>query len=186
MQDTLLLYCISGDSIPLPNDNLQYAIEQTYGVTIDPRTVPLGSSLLRGLFEKYHHGSIVYIDGELNSAWNRYVFAKEACHHLLYADEFLTLDMTKVIETVVLDDPEFNGSMAPGSDVQAEVLTKFAAIELLFPLEFRDQCKAEIDRGVKSSYEISVHFDIPEHLVQFALTDNYMHFSKDIWKNISS
>ena len=121
MQDTLVSYCIAGDTIPLPNDNLQYAIEQTYDVKISPRIAPLGSSLLRGLFEKYHHGSTIYIDNELNSAWNRYVFAKEACHHLLSGDEFLTIDLTKVIKTIVLDDPEFNGSTTPDSDVQSGI-----------------------------------------------------------------
>ena len=186
VQETLLLYSIAGDSIPLPNANLQYAIEQTYGVTIEPRTVPLDSNLLRGLFEKYDRRSIIYIDGELNSAWTRYVFAKEVCHYLLEGDEFLTIDLTKVIETIVLDDPEPSGDAALGSDVQAELLTKFAAIELLFPLEFMDLCKEEIDQGIKSSYEISVHFDIPEHLVQYALTDNYIGFSKNIWGNIPS
>jgi hypothetical protein len=185
VQDTLVSYCIAGDTIPLPNDNLQYAIEQTYDVRISPCIAPLGSSLLRGLFEKYHHGSTIYIDGDLNSAWSRYVFAKEACHHLLSGDEFLTLDLTKVIKTIVLDDPEFNGSTTADSDVQSELLTKFSAIELLFPLQFRDQCKVEVDNGVKSSYEISVYFDIPEHLIQGALTDNYMSFSKHIWEKVA-
>ncbi len=186
MQETLRTYCIPGDSIPLPMDNLQFAIEQTYNVTIESRTAPLDSPLVHGVFERYTNKSVLYIDDELNSAWTRYVFAKEACHHLINGDEFVTLDLATVIEAIVLDDPEFNGTTAPSLDVQAEILTKFAAIELLFPLEFRDQCKKEIESGDKSTYEISVYFDIPEHLVQIALTDKYIRFSKQIWEEVTS
>ena len=186
VQDTLLSYCLAGDTIPLPNDNLQFAIEQTYGVKIEVSTVPLNSRVLRGLFEKYSGGSTIYIDGELNTAWNRYVFAKEACHHLLDGEDFHTKDPTAVIEKIVLDESGINGADDPGLDVQAEMLTKFAAIELLFPLEFRDNWRAKIDAGKKSTYEISVHFDIPEHLVQYSLSDNYMNFSKRIWNVVLS
>ena len=77
MQATLRLYCIPGDAIPLPHDNLKYAIEQTYDVEITTYTVPLNSMLLRGSIEIYPEKSVIYIDDELNSAWTRYVFAKE-------------------------------------------------------------------------------------------------------------
>ena len=184
VQETLKTYCLPGDSIPLPQDNLQYAIEQTYGVKIEVVTVPLGFSLLRGLFEKYPQKSKIYIDSELNSTWTRYVFAKEACHHLLDGEEFHTEDPTAVIEEIVLDESGINGADDPGLDVQSEILTKFAAIELLFPLEFRDSCKAEVNAEKKSTYEIAAHFDIPEHLVQFSLSDNYMKFSKRIWDDV--
>ena len=181
MQATLRTYCLPGDAIPLPHDNLQYAIEQTYDVEITTRFVPLNSKLLRGLIELYPGTSVIYIDDELNSAWTRYVFAKEACHHLLNGENYHTNDPVTVIEDIILDESEIDGDHSAALDVQAEMLTKLAAIELLFPREFRDNCKGEVGNGDKSTYEISVHFDIPEHLVQFALADNYMNFSKRIW-----
>ena len=149
---------------------------------IETRKVPLGSHLLRGMIETYEDESIISIDGTLNSAWIRYVFAKEACHYLLKDDGFHTTDPISVIEDFLLDESGINGSNDPALDVQAESLTKFAAIELLFPIEFRGTCKAEVNANKKSIYDISTHFDIPEHLVQFALTDFYMNFSKKIWE----
>ena len=83
VQDALGVYCISGDLVPLPKDNLKYAIEQTYDVSVEVLRVPFGSDSLRGLIERYPGKSVVYTDGELNSAWTRYVFAKEVSHHLL-------------------------------------------------------------------------------------------------------
>ena len=185
VQTTLQTYCIAGDSIPLQNDNLKIAIEQTYGVEIEVNLIPLDSNLLRGLIEKYPGKSKIYIDIELNSSWTRYVFAKEACHHLLGGEDFNTVSPIEVIEAIILDESGFNGSGYPGLDVQAEILTKYAAIELLFPLEFRDKCKLDIDGGTDSTYNISVHFDIPEHLVQIALSDKYMEYSKSIWNRVS-
>ena len=182
VQATLRLYCISGDAIPLPHDNLQYAIEQTYGVEITTYIVPLNSMLLRGSIEIYPEKSVIYVDGELNSAWTRYVFAKEACHHLLNGEDYHTNDPIAVIEDIILDESEIDGDHGAALDVQAETLTKFAAIELLFPREFRGTCKEEVEEGEKSTYEISTHFDIPEHLVQFALANNYMNFSRRIWE----
>ena len=70
-------------------------------------------------------------------------------------------------------------------DVQSEILTKFAAIELLFPLEFRDHCKEEVEVGTKSIYDLSIYFDIPEHLVEYALADRYMRYSESIWAQVN-
>ena len=69
--------------------------------------------------------------------------------------------------------------------MQSESLTKFAAIELLFPYEMRLICKKEVEAGEKSTYEISEHFDIPEHLVQYALSDLYMNFAKWTWNKLN-
>ena len=108
VQDAIRSYCIAGDSIPLSNDNLQCAIEQTYDVSIEVRLIPFDSDLLRGSIERYSDKSVIYIDRELNSAWTRYVFAKEACHHLLDDDEFHTLDPVEIVESIVLDESTFN------------------------------------------------------------------------------
>ena len=184
VQDALKSYCIAGDSIPLPNDNLQYAIEQIYGISIEVRLIPFDSDLLRGSIERYSDKSIIYIDRELNSAWTRYVFAKEVCHHLLDDDEFHTLDPVGIVETIVLDESPFNETNGfAHADVQSEFLTKFAAIELLFPQEFRENCKEEVKSGNKSMYQVSEYFDIPEHLIEVALAGRYMEFSDDVWKN---
>ena len=184
VQETMWQYCIAGDSIPVQRDNLQFAIEQMYGVVIEPRFVPLGSRLLRGLIEIYPDKSIIYIDGELNSAWRHYVFAKEACHHLLDGENYYTLEPIKVIEAIVVEENEIDGEPSSSLDVQAEMLTKFAAIELLFPLEFRIECQADVKNGDRSTYEIAESFDIPEHLVQYALTDRYMDYSRHIWSQL--
>ena len=184
-QETMNSYCLSSDSTPLLQDNLRYAIEQMYGITIEVRLVPLSPSLLRGLIERYPRKSVIYIDSELNSAWTRYVFTKEVCHHLLDDDEFHTLDPVAIVESIFLDESTFNETNGFASaDVQSEFLTKFAAIELLFPHEFRENCKEEIKRG-KSMYQVSEYFDIPEHLIEFALTDRYMKLSKDVWGQVA-
>ena len=185
VQDILRLYCLPGDAIPLPHDNLQYAIEQTYGVEITTRIVPLDSKLLRGSIKIYPKRSIIYIDSELNSAWTRYVFAKEACHHLLNGEDYHTDDLLTVIENIILGESEIDEERSSALDVQAEILTKYAAIELLFPREFRDNCEEEVRNGGKSTYEISAYFDIPEHLVQFSLAKNYVNFSRRIWNTLS-
>ena len=184
VREAMELYCIAADTIPGPMDNLKQAIEQTYDVTISLQIVPIDSSMLRGSIERYSKRTVINVDGELNSQWTRYVITKEMCHHLVDGDDFRTTDPTTVIETVILDDPELDKNGATAMDVQSEYLTKLAAIELLFPLTFRDKCIEEIARGKNTTYEISVYFDIPEHLVEYALTENYMKFSKATWARV--
>ena len=184
VQSALRSYCIPGDAIPIPMDNLKRAIEHTYDVKIETRSIPLDTLQLRGLIEMYPGKSIIYIVDEMNSAWKRYVFAKEACHHLIKDEGFYTHDPISVIEDIVLDELGINGSDDHALDVKAEILTKFAAIELLFPIEFRDKCKTEVNNGERSTYEISTYFDIPEHVVQYSLADHYMKASKTIWAQV--
>lgn len=184
VQETMNRYCLAGDAIPVPKQNLKVAIQETYGVKIKIRTVPLDSSLFRGLIEIYDDHSMIYIDGLLNSAWTRYVHAKEVSHHLLSGEEFYTTNPIATIDYMVLDASDIDG-LAPGpsKDVEAEVLTKFAAIEFLFPSEMRDQCKKEIvdPNHSATTYSIAEHFDIPEHIVQFALSDPYITHAKSVW-----
>ena len=190
VQETMWQYCIANDAIPVPMDNLQYAIEQEFDVTIDVYTVPLASSLLRGMIKMYQKKSVIFIDDALNTPWTRYVFAKEASHHLLTSHHLLkgelyyTKDPVNVIESIVLDESEIDGDVALSLDVQSEDLSKFAAIELLLPFPFRGKQKSDVDAGKTSTYEISQMFEIPEHVVQFALADKYANFSASIWKQI--
>ena len=179
-------YCISGDAIPISMDNLQFAIEQTYNVKIETRKVPLDSELVRGMIETYEGRSTIYIDDRLNLEWSRYVFAKEACHHLLKDPEFYTDDPIGIIKSVLWDVSVEDGNSTPSLDVLSEELTKFAVIELLFPIEFRDSCKAQINANEASIYDIAARFEIPMHLVEIALSDSYMAIATKIWGEISA
>ena len=69
----------------------------------------------------------------------------------------------------------------PTRDIQAEMVTKFAAIEFLFPIEMRASSKIDVAKGVMTTYALAEHFDIPEHVVQYALSDKYMEYSNNIW-----
>ena len=186
IQETLNLYCIAADAIPLPKDNLQYAVEQTYGVSIGSIMVPLKSNRLRGAIELYQERATIYMDDNLNPAWQRYVFAKELGHIILGNQDFHTDDPISVIEGVIVDESGLGGDNIPPADVQSEVLTKLAAIELLFPFEFRQKCCDDIKDEKESIFAISRYFGIPEHLVEFALTDMYMEASSRAWAVVNS
>ena len=90
-----------------------------------------------------------------------------------------------MIEIFVLDEKDIDGQTVAPLDVQSEVMTKFVAIELLFPYEMRLSAKEQIEKEETTTYEVSGYFDIPEHLVQFALSDRYMDFSKSVWDQIN-
>ena len=185
VQETMHTYCLASHAIPVPKDNLKYAIEQTYGIEIKIRLVPLETELLRGQIERYDGWSRIYIDQGLKSQWTRYVFAKEASHHLLGQPEFYSTNIMSTIDYIILDEREIDGDeVHPSKDIQAEMITKFAAMEFLLPYEFREKTKAEIAEGKTTTFAVALQFDIPEHVVQYVLSDKYMLYAAWVWDSL--
>lgn len=182
---TLNAYCLEPDKVPVSLDDLKYAIEQQYDVAIKHILVPLHSDLLRGLIEMYEGHSTIYLDSELPLAWTRYVVVKEMSHHLVNDAEYWTTDPSAIIEFIVQDGVG-GPSDSPPKDIATEDLTKFAAVELLFPRELRQAASARINSGEDTLYTIADWLEIPEHLVELALSDRYMKFTDLVWAKLSA
>ena len=185
VRETLDAYCLAPGKIPVAKDDLKFAVEQVYGVQISVFLVPLRSKLLRGKIDIFDGRSNVYLDAELNSQWTRYAHAKELCHHLVCDQEYRTKDPTAIIEFIVQDGVNSHREDAP-PDVATEDLTKIAALELLFPRDLRTAAKARIASGHDSVFNLSEWLDIPEHMVELALSDWYMEFTEGVWDGIAN
>ena len=185
VREALDTYCLASGKIPVSKDDLKYAVEQVYNVQITVMLVPLKSKLLRGKIDMFEGRSNVYLDAELNSPWTRYVHAKELCHHLVCDPEYRTKDPTAIIEFIVQDGVNSQRQDAP-PDIATEDLTKIAALELLFPRELRAAAKERIAAGEDTMFSLSEWLDIPEHMVELALSDWYMTFTEGVWASIVS
>lgn len=178
VQETLNAYCLAPDKIPVGLDDIKYAICEEYGVKIIQRLIPLHSDMLRGMILIFQAKSIILIDSELSKSWTRYVATKEMCHHLVNNDVHRTTDPTVIIEYLVQDG--VTPLTDPPPDIATEDLTRFAALELLFPFDLREPAKQRIESGSDTLYTTAEWLEIPEHLVEMALADWYMEFAKNV------
>lgn len=186
VRDALNAYCLAPDKIPISIDDLKVAIQEQYGTKISMTLVPLNSELLRGMIEIYQDHAKIFIDAELNSAWTRYVAVKEMAHVMVINAENCTADPTALIEYCVQAGllSEDNGEHP--KDILTEEVTKYIAIELLFPLELRAAAKQRIRDGADTLFTTAEWLLIPENLVEHALSDAYMGLSAKLWAAVNS
>jgi hypothetical protein len=169
-------YCGAADKIPVSLDDITTCVKDLYGTDLTTRLVKINSPLLKGMIEIYEGGkATVTVDAELNLADTRYVFVKEAFHVPLWKIENETKDPGLIIEHYVHKLPRENGDH---QDVLCEEITKYGAIEILFPPALRKDAKERILRGDATLFTIAEDLRIPEHLVDFALADGYMEISE--------
>jgi hypothetical protein len=174
VREAVNAYCLAPDKVPVSLDDLTMAVEQIYDIKISITLVPLNSRLLRGMIEIYPNRASIYIDAELNTPWTRYVQVKEIGHIMVMNADNCTNDPTALIEYCVQAGLLAKDDGEHPSDILTEEVTKFVAVELLFPPELREPAKRRIAAGEDTLFTIAEWLHIPEHLVEFALTDKYM------------
>lgn len=191
VRETLTQYCLAADKVPVSLDDIEDAIGHEYNATIDKKTLPFKSDLVRGMIRIYEpedHGTTraqIIIDADMNHAMTRLVQTKELCHVMLHNMENCTDDPTRIIayyvqETVLVD---VNGD--PKLDVKNEALADICAYELLFPHELRVEAARKIAAKEDSVFTIADWLGIPQHVVEHVLDDKYMTFATAVWERVN-
>ncbi len=177
VREWLARYCQGPDKVPVSLDDITTAIKELYGTEITTQLVPIDSPLLRGMIEIYDKKATISVDANLNTPNTRYVFVKEACHIMLLNAENATKDPGAIIEYYVHTRPDEDNGAHP-DEIVCEEITKYGAIELLFPPALRRAAKEKIAAGEATLFTIGEGLHISENLVEFALTDWYMDLSE--------
>lgn len=178
VRDFLNGYCGGPDKIPVSLDDITAAIEKVYGYKITTRLVPFQSNLIRGMIEIYENTATITVDSDLNTVQTRYVFMKEASHVMVQTADNLTNDPGDIIDYYIHVRPEDDDNGAHPPAVICEEITKYCAVELLFPPALRADFKAEIAAKKETLFTISERLHLPENLVEFTLSDWYMDLSE--------
>jgi hypothetical protein len=94
--------------------------------------------------------------------------------------ENVTEDPVNLIRGIIsVERLPFSHRVAP--DVLSESLALIVAIELLFPFELRADVRNRVETGMSSLAEEAERLDVPEFLVETAITDDYMKLSTIFW-----
>lgn len=138
------------------------------------------------MLERYENGTAnVFIrekqddDAKINGFWLRFIAAKEIAHLAIDEKEDWSNDGAETLDELIKEHEIDRGSPAK-EGIQSEVLAEIAAIELLYPMEFR---QADIDKGTSHS-ELAATHEVPQYVIQRALTPNHMKRARAIWNEI--
>jgi uncharacterized protein (DUF2236 family) len=177
VREFLNTYCGGPDKIPVSLDDITVAIAKIYGVEITTQLVPFGSFLLKGMIEIYATAATIMIDAALNTADTRYVYVKEVSHVMLLNAKNATKDPAEVIDYYVHARPD---DASHPAEIVCEEVTKFAAVELLFPPALREYFTNEIANHRATLFTVGEALHMPENLVEFVLSNWYMDLSEKL------
>jgi len=173
LNERLKEYSLPGDSIPVSLDNLSRAFKECYGITVATERVRTKTFGLQGMVEIYEDHAIIRIAAGLSAHVEKYVVIKELAHVLTTNEENATTDPVQNIEYMVsgLLFPE-NGE-EPNQSYLAEEIAKIVAIEILFPEVLRRKARDDIENGRDTIFKLAEWLEMPENLVEIALSERY-------------
>lgn len=186
IQEFVRTYCLAPQGIKVSVEDIQWAIEQKYGLKITKELIDFPGNYIRGMLERYQDGSAhVFIrekqdeDPKANGYWHRFIAVKEMAHLAIDEKEDWSTDGAETLDELIKEHEIDRGS-PPRDGIQSEVLAEIAAIELLYPMEFR---QADIEKGTPHS-ELAATHEVPQYVIQRALSSNHMKRARAMWNEI--
>jgi hypothetical protein len=188
IQDFIKTYGRAPLSTEVSVEDIQWAIEEKYGLKITLELIDFPGVHIRGMMERYQSGQAnVFVrknqasDVVVNGYWHRFIAVKEMAHLAIDEKEDWSVDGAETIEDLI-DEHEMDRGSPPRDGIQSEVLAEIAAIELLYPWEYRQN---DIDSG-KTPLELSNIHKVPLYVVQRALSANHMKRARALWNEITA
>lgn len=158
-------------------ENVQQVISRLTGLPIEKLLVDFEGTTLRGNIERYDDRAVIHVRAGLSPNWQRFTVVKEMCHILLDEKE----DWSTDVVTTISDLLSFSGLDGDESaPLRSEKLAELMALELIYPLEFRDEDRAFLDAGGKVS-DLADKRKVPPLWIERALAPGYIELCKDAW-----
>ncbi|MCO6386689.1 hypothetical protein [Aliihoeflea sp. 40Bstr573] len=186
IQEFVRQYVIAPDKLPVSVEDTQWAIEEKYGFKITKELVDFEAEHIRGMMERYENGTAhVFIrqrqdnDLTVNGYWHRFIAVKELSHLAIDEKEDFNWDGSKTIEELIADHI-FEGMRPAKIEIQSEVLAELVAIEILYPMEFR---QADIESGRLPS-DLAKDYGVPPYVIERALSQGHMKMARALWHEI--
>lgn len=181
------LLCLSPDHVPVSIEDLQYVIEDQYGWKISKYEVSFSADFLRGMVEKFNNGTAnVYVGANQSIAAQRFTAAKELAHIMIDEEEDWSPRGQATIDNLIVEEyvPSEPPRKAADGNIQSEALAEIAAMEILYPIEFREDDQKRVKSGEATIPQISIHFNLPEFIVGKALNPSYANIAHQMWDRI--
>jgi len=186
IQEFVKQYVLAADRLPVSVEDIQWAIEEKYGLKIEKKLVDFQGKHIRGMMERYADGKArVYVrkaqdaDPTANVFWQRFISVKEMVHLAIDEKEDFSPRGTATIEELIRNH-SFEAMKPAKEEIQSEVLAELAAFELLYPMEFR---AGDMDRGVGISV-LAVEYEVPDYVIERCLDPGYLRVARATWNEV--
>lgn len=184
LREVMNAYCIHPGGTQTSMDVVTEAVRQTCGKPVETFRLPFKSPRLRGIFLPYETQYVVIVDSEMPPFWDRYVAAKEMGHIILINPDNVSPDPGEMIEWMLQDKWGLLDDDVAPEHVANEQLAKIIAFEVLFPREEREAARSLIEEDPFNLFALSEVYEIPEHVVETILGDDYTKLSQKYYERI--
>jgi Zn-dependent peptidase ImmA (M78 family) len=182
------LYCLDPQRIPVSIEDLRFVVSDMYDLKIGIQEVVFQGSRVRSLVERYNNQhALIYVKHDLTDDLKRLSVSKELMHLAIDEQEDWSVDGVNTIShflaEMALATKQSNEAV---NGAQSEALAEIAAIEILYPYEFR--AKDAVDRLNDQSLinKLSLNYEVPSFIIGKALSDWYGRIADEMWNKLNS
>ena len=166
--------CPPGDPLVFSSTNLIRAIGEAYGVKVELFEVAWSALHVSGNTERRSDNTArIYVRSDLPTQWKRFVAIKELCHVMLDEQDDWSACGIETIESLLTEwrlvSENGRGHESPPKALQSEMLAEIAAIELLYPAEYRNSDIEKLKTGETTLDKIALEHEVPAFIIENAL-----------------
>ncbi len=178
-----LILCREPEQIPVDINNLIAAVGELTSTYIEVNEVDFEGEHVHGMLERYEDRSQIWIKRDQLDDYKNLATAKELCHLLVDSAEHFSprgaSTIKDMVKELVMPDS------VDGANVASEYIAEVAAIEILYPIEFREGDLAELVDGSETRKTLALRYDVPEYVVSRVLNPTYHKQISKAWKMVS-
>lgn len=154
--------------------DLHLAIQNLCSMKIEVFEVSFAGEHLRGSTERFANGTAkIYVRADQSDEEKRLAVTKELCHILLDCVDDWSTDGVETISGLLKESQlamvDGVGHLDPTNPLTSEMLAHVAALELLYPDEFREADITKIENQSKTHQQIAIEHEIPAYAVEQAM-----------------
>ncbi|WP_441280534.1 hypothetical protein [Tardiphaga sp. 862_B3_N1_1] len=179
------LYCLDPKRIPVSISDLTRVVADMYDLKIDVSEVVFTGERLRSLVERYaDNHAIIYVKHDLTPEVQRFSVTKELMHLVIDEPEDWSPAGVATLQSFFTEMSIANGDHVAEARAQSEALAEIAAIEVLYPHEFRAAEAVEISTKKTTWAKLCLHYEMPRYALTRAHADWYKKVVDTAWNGI--
>jgi Zn-dependent peptidase ImmA (M78 family) len=184
LQEHMHKWCIAPAEPPIRIEDVQWAVQDMYGLKISKFEVSFPADFVRGVLERRGEKEArIYIRAGQEEEWRRFVTVKELSHLLIDEREDWSPEGANIISGLLEEHSAARKGEAKDvtAAIRSEALAELAAIEILYPFIFRQQDIADLKAEKHTVKKFVLEYGIPEFAILRALSNRYFTLCSDFW-----
>jgi len=176
------------DACVLSVMDFHWAVQDIYGLDIEMLKVSFSAEHVRGKVERYSGRARVLVRASQTPEFLRFVAVKELCHLMIdEADDWSSTGVETIkglLKEWELQGENGTGHLNPSDPLKSEMLAEIAAIEMMYPREFRAADIAKIAANEATVQKVALQHELPPYAIEQA--HRHHDILEDCWKAIEA